>query len=438
MAPEKKHRKSLAWHVGILYLLMNLASISFFTYVIGSHQAELAVELTRYQAIELMTGLLGDLSGTDSSHSVAMLQKVVQGTPHQFAFVNTKTQQIQASSQALDSLPRDFIQNALKTEMSRDFSGRRFHLQLKADEQQLHFYVPMKEYGQPQTLLFLSVDMRQISSRIQSLGKLTLMAVVVLTLVHLVFALLVLKWVVNPIRELWRATEKVAQGDDNHRVGLNRQDEIGGLAEGFNCMLDVIRNDKSKLENRMQLLQDANLRIEKMAVTDALTGLYNRHFFIDQLKHQLHESQEYGVPFSLILLDVDFFKKINDSLGHVAGDLVLKRLGHVLQTGLREGDVAARYGGEEFVVLLPATELVHALLVAERCRAVVESQEFSQEGLPDLKISISLGVAERFDVCSHLGHDPDSEEFLRAVDLALYASKENGRNKVTPYSSDMA
>lgn len=430
MVSLQKYRKSLAWHVGLLYFFMNLASIAFFSYVIGSHQAELAVEVTRYQAIELMSRLLGDFATSDSAHAVAVVQSATAGTGHRYAFVRD-FHVVEAASPGFAELPAGFKNNVLKAEMARDFSGRRFHLQVKPKVQEIHFYVPMKEFGQENTVLFLQMDMRDIGSRIKSMAKLVLLAVVVLSCVHLVFALLVLKWVVKPIRELWTATEKVAQGDEAHRVGFRRDDEIGGLAAGFNRMLDVIREDKKALRHRMDLLQEANARIEKMAITDALTGIFNRRYFMDRLQSEMALAAERRLPLSLLLLDVDFFKRINDTRGHVVGDLVLSRLGQTLRERLPESGVTARYGGEEFVVLLPGADAQGALVVAEAYREAVTQLDFTEDGHAELKFSISLGVAEYSGVDAGPGRTPTPEEFLRAADEALYVSKETGRNRTT-------
>ena len=435
--PIHHYRKSLAWHVGILYFLMNLASIAFFTYVIGSHQAEMVVELKRYQAMEMLSGLLGDLSSADSARSVSLVSHATEGSRHQFAFVDAK-KRIYSASAGMAPLPEDFAAQALKAEMARDFSGRRFQLQVRPKEERIDFYVPMEEFGQPGKLLYLRLDMREVGTHMMSMGRLVLLAVGVLSLVHLLFALLVLKWIVQPIRALWNATERIAQGDDGLRVSLSRQDEIGGLAEGFNRMLDVIDEDKVKLQLRMDNLQEANTRIAKMAVTDALTGIYNRRHFMEALNERLKEAQELRRPLGLLMMDVDFFKKINDTRGHVTGDAVLARLGLVLQTGFRENDLTARYGGEEFVALLPGADNTTALSIAERCRLAVAAQDFASDGHPDLKISVSVGVAELHSVEEALGHFPSPEEFLRASDEALYYSKEHGRNQATLFRTDLS
>ena len=435
MSPVKKYRKSLSWHVALLYFFMNLASIAFFSYVIGSHQAELAVELTRYQAMDLMSGLLGDFEAGDSAHAVAQVRNVVAGSRHRYAFVRDY-QTVVVASEGFGALASDFKSSVQKAEMARDFSGKRFYLRVKPKEQEIHFFVPMDTFGQKSTVLFLKMDMRDIGSRMKSMATLVLLAVIVLSFVHLVFALLVLQWVVKPIRVLWDATEKVAQGDDAHRVRFNRIDEIGGLAEGFNRMLDVIRGDKLALEHRMELLQDANARIEKMAITDALTGIYNRRYFMEQLNKLMALATETGSALSLILIDVDFFKKINDTRGHVVGDLVLSKLGKSLHGCMRGNDVVARYGGEEFVVLLPGTDAQPALQVAERYRQTIASMDFTEEGYTDLKVTISLGVASFRAVHKKMATTPAPEDFLRAVDEALYFSKENGRNRSTLYGAE--
>ncbi|MCJ7668719.1 MAG: sensor domain-containing diguanylate cyclase, partial [Anaerolineae bacterium] len=156
-----------------------------------------------------------------------------------------------------------------------------------------------------------------------------------------------------------------------------------------------------------------------LAVTDPLTGLYNRRFFSEELGKETSRSVREGKPLSLIVLDVDFLKRHNDSRGHLEGDKLLCEIAEILRLVVRESDVASRYGGDEFAILLPGTNETEALQVAERIRSEVGSRE-----LADTKISVSLGVATfPTDAC-------DAETLMLMADRRLYAAKALGRNRV--------
>jgi diguanylate cyclase (GGDEF)-like protein len=160
------------------------------------------------------------------------------------------------------------------------------------------------------------------------------------------------------------------------------------------------------------------------ATVDALTGLFNRHWLSSMLPRQLHRSRTSEEPFCILMIDIDEFKHYNDSNGHVAGDAALGAVAVCLRDTLRPTDMAARYGGEEFIVLLPNCSGEHALTVAERLRAAVESTKINHtngQSLPG--VTISIGAAE-------LAPEGTVEAFVSAADEALYRAKDSGRNRV--------
>ena len=168
----------------------------------------------------------------------------------------------------------------------------------------------------------------------------------------------------------------------------------------------------------LELLEE----IKKLAIRDGLTGLYNYRHFWELLVHEIMKSRRYQVPLSMLFLDLDNFKIINDTLGHLQGDMVLKSLGAYLQRGVRQADVACRYGGEEFVVLLPETGFTQALRMAERLRRQISLMAISLPGR-DLHVTVSIGAAA-------LTPQMDGEALVAAADAAMYRAKQAGRNQV--------
>jgi diguanylate cyclase len=158
--------------------------------------------------------------------------------------------------------------------------------------------------------------------------------------------------------------------------------------------------------------------LERLSATDALTGLPNRLRLNQVLRSELARADRGGPPFALILIDIDHFKRVNDTYGHNVGDEVLKQLGAVLRREHRAGDCAGRWGGEEFLMICPDCDAEAAMALAERVRAAVAGERFSQVG----QLSVSLGVAVR---CGREG----AEQLLARADGALYAAKAGGRNQ---------
>jgi len=164
-------------------------------------------------------------------------------------------------------------------------------------------------------------------------------------------------------------------------------------------------------------------RLEILASTDALTGLPNRQAFMGKATKEFSRAKRYSRPLSLVMIDIDHFKSINDQYGHATGDHVLTNVGHILSDGLRDSDVLARIGGEEFVLLLPDTPKANTEYVAERMRKQLAGTTIQHEALA-LTITASFGVAAISE------EDETLEQMLARADLAMYEAKNTGRNQV--------
>jgi diguanylate cyclase len=160
-----------------------------------------------------------------------------------------------------------------------------------------------------------------------------------------------------------------------------------------------------------------------MSARDPLTQLPNRQGFDQRLKEELMRSIRYRQPLSIALIDIDFFKRINDEFGHLAGDKVLKILAKEMKSQVRQSDYLARFGGEEFVLILPQTDAIQAELALEKMRLHISQCPFNFQGNP-VQITISTGIAQ------HDGEEP-SDLMVHRADKALYQSKEAGRNRTT-------
>lgn len=175
--------------------------------------------------------------------------------------------------------------------------------------------------------------------------------------------------------------------------------------------------------NKRQL-ESANTKLQELALRDGLTGLLNRRYWESCLEREFARHQRYDNPVSLVIFDIDHFKRVNDTYGHQTGDEVIRETARITSQLVRETDFAGRYGGEEFVVLLPGTTLDGAAQFAERLRSSIERQQLDYQGSP-LTFTISLGVATLADDMA--GY----QALLERADKALYQSKEGGRNQVT-------
>ena len=186
--------------------------------------------------------------------------------------------------------------------------------------------------------------------------------------------------------------------------------------------LDSLNRElEARVEARTQELTEANQRLEALASIDPLTGASNRRFFLDQAAIEISRARRLGLPLSVVMLDIDFFKAVNDRHGHEAGDRVLVELARTIRATLRSGDIFARLGGEEFILMLPGQDLTEAAQMAERLRQRIEASDC--EGCP-AHITVSAGVTGLQGEGDRIG------DLLRRADLALYQAKAQGRNQV--------
>jgi two-component system cell cycle response regulator len=165
-------------------------------------------------------------------------------------------------------------------------------------------------------------------------------------------------------------------------------------------------------------------KLQKLAITDGLTKLYNSRSFYTQLELEVDRFNRYKHPLSLLLLDIDNFKEYNDKFGHLEGDKVLVRFSQIIKSCLRANDSAYRYGGEEFTVILPETTGEEAKTVAQRIRTTLETENFIPEPNKKATITISIGVTQCYP-------KEELSAFIRRADKAMYLSKQNGRNRVS-------
>lgn len=188
-------------------------------------------------------------------------------------------------------------------------------------------------------------------------------------------------------------------------------------------LVDVSRasNDRKSLEHNLAVLTSAKERMEQISMVDNLTGLSNRMILDNVVSRLIALHTRYGLPFSILLLDLDHFKAINDTFGHPYGDKVLKQFSLILKKNCRTEDVAIRYGGEEFLLILQMTKLEKASEIAERIRKLTQTQISLPDGSP---VTVSIGAAE------YRSREKFEDTFSR-VDHAVYAAKQAGRNRVS-------
>jgi diguanylate cyclase (GGDEF)-like protein len=238
----------------------------------------------------------------------------------------------------------------------------------------------------------------------------------------LVLGVLLSRGLGRTLGHLTGAVRAMHGGSLLQRVPVEGKDEVAELAAAFNAMSEKLARTHEELSESHQTILAQAEQMRELSVRDALTKLHNRRHFDEQACTLFSHAVRHKRPLSVVIGDIDFFKKINDQFSHATGDAVLRQVGEILRSHMRLSDLVARYGGEEFVIAFPETELPQAAALCDKLRAMIEAFPWHQVH-PELKVTMSMGVYA--DLAAGT-----AEAMLQKADALLYRAKETGRNRV--------
>jgi diguanylate cyclase (GGDEF)-like protein len=325
-----------------------------------------------------------------------------------------------------------------------------FRLKINQEPQHLAVLPFRDEYGLDWFIVVV-IPESDFMAQIHANNQITLLLCLGSAAIAIGLGIFSARWITRPLLELNVAAKKIMQGDWHQQIAVSRQDEVGELAHSFNQMLQQLQQSFAAMENlnqelsaskdqlarynrsletqiaeRTEALEQANRELERLATTDSLTQVANRRRFDDYLQQQWSHTSRSQSPLSLILCDVDYFKRYNDHYGHQLGDECLKQVAQAIRDALqRSTDLAARYGGEEFGIILPYSDLNGAMLVAEAIQTKIQELQcpHSRSEVSSY-ITVSMGIAS---LTPERSLSPKT--LLKAADAALYQAKTQGRNR---------
>lgn len=286
-------------------------------------------------------------------------------------------------------------------------------------------YISEQSWG-----LVVKIDMNEINQQItQNTILIYVVEFIVITL-SILMGLLLSIYISRPLKKLKDGTSIVAKGDFTPTYFYSELEEVKDLNDHFTHMVKSLEELniklKKKVDEKTHKLQEAKDRLEKLAVLDHLTDLYNRRHFESRFTEEFSAAKRHSRELTLVILDVDNFKLVNDTYGHPIGDDVLKKIANTLKESIRKSDILARIGGEEFCLLLPSSSRNGAMVYLERVRKSISKIE-CRSGNEKFNITCSFGAAV-LDVTI-----TDKEVLMSRADKALYQAKDEGRNRIIFY-----
>ncbi len=318
--------------------------------------------------------------------------------------------------------PRRFNTRATDPSLAEDLKQRRPRMSLIAEDR-MSFVVPIRG-THTLGVLRATLDESALSASLRRSQRTVAGWVALLGLIMgSVLYLLLRRLLGRRVEDLAAVADRLGAGDLEARADHAGRDELATLAGRLNTMAQDLSQHRGNLESlvaeRTDALAEANERLAELATTDALTGLHNRRYLEAHAQRLLAVARRSGRPLSLVMLDLDHFKRVNDTYGHAVGDAVLKGVAATLRGQAREADIVARIGGEELVVAMPDTDLAAGMLAAERLRVRIAESEPG-----GCRVTASFGVAN----CPLDG--TTLEQLFESADRALYAAKAAGRDRV--------
>jgi diguanylate cyclase (GGDEF)-like protein len=224
------------------------------------------------------------------------------------------------------------------------------------------------------------------------------------------------------LKKLTAALQGMERGVLRQRVAVTSRDEVGVLASAFNRMSEELAQSHAALEESNAQIRQQAQQLHELSIRDPLTQLHNRRYFDEHSASLFDLAQRHDQTFAVMIGDIDYFKRVNDTYSHAMGDAVLRQVAELLQANVRHTDLLARYGGEEFVIAFPQTSLEQAVKLCEKLRSVIEAWPWF-DLQPDLRVTMSMGISANLSRGS-------VEGMLREADDQLYRAKAAGRNRV--------
>lgn len=285
---------------------------------------------------------------------------------------------------------------------------------------------PVKEFGKGKTMGYIESGISRLYLRhmVTSQLKSLIIPGILIFAIMITLSILFTFNMIMAISRLSNGAQKLGEGELSYRIKMNRKDELGAWAGIFNRMAGKLADSMLTLKEKLEETR----RLFKLATEDGLTKAYVHRYLMELLDNEVKRSAHTKKHLSVIMTDIDHFKKFNDTYGHQAGDYVLQQVAGVLMNNVRsDTDVVGRYGGEEFAIILPGSDQATAIGIAENLRIAVEKNKYKYKK-DEFSVTISLGVS------TILAGNADGKTMIKWADQALYQSKDQGRNRTSFFS----
>ncbi|MDH5657127.1 MAG: GGDEF domain-containing protein [Spirochaetia bacterium] len=438
--------KKIGSKVIFVYLLMMVVTIVFSIVMIFENQTDLISENTKIKIELKVDGIISSLERfarnvngnpifpADSKKDlIEQVIAIIVPVEKRFLLINDKDE-IQTASSDSVTIPEDYKDNKLKALTNYQFAGEKYYLSVDPENMAMHFYIPLGIKNLDNYILILTHDLHEMKQAEMVLYRQSLFIILVIVIINIVFAVTHYRMVVRPLKSLHRVSQAIAQGNLKARSDITTRDEFGDLSRSINVMARSLEERFEHISDERDEVMKEKEKIEIIANRDELTGLYNRRYLFGCIENEISNSRHKKGGVGFLMLDIDHFKKFNDTYGHQIGDKVLQVVAEELQKQCRKQDVVGRYGGEEFAVLLPDADEKILKMVGERIRENIEKTRIDT-GTNVVNVTASIGgtILENAFITSAKSCEKSYNKIMNLMiyyaDSALYLAKDRGRNR---------
>jgi len=432
--------RSLGFKILLFYILLSLISISFVISIIFENQVDLISRNIMLESEKKLFHLMGALNKLNSEISqgdlfdvkneqelLSHLTGAVGMHYEDFIIFSEKNSEIYKSSPDL-SLPDSFKEDALRSVTTVTFTGKSYYMRIDEKNKIISFYIPLEELNMSSNILYIKEKIDILDESLLNLYKQAAYVIVVVLLFHFLFAVILYRLIIHPITALEKTARKLSSGDLTARVRFpDRHDELGVLADAFNSMAESITHNIQSLSSEMEKKRSIKDRSERIVIRDGMTGLLNEHYFFERLNEEIKRVKDNSKDISLILINIDDFKKTNEIFGKQTGDIVLLEISRIMKNSYLKDCIVARISGDEFAILPP---LSSAETIREIAVQIISSVEQKEIITPDGKLSVTAcaGIAYYESEKLHLLESPAS--IIGIAKEALNNAKGKGKSRV--------
>jgi len=431
---------SIGFKIIAYYAFLSLINLSFIITIIFENQVDLISKNTILESEKQLSQLIGSMKKfsvemkkgnlfklTNDEETFAQLMNIINMHYRDFLVYSDKNTVIFKSNPEM-SLPETSREDGMRSITAMTFSGKNYYLRIDEDHKIINFYIPLNEFQPGNSILLIKKNISILNESLINLYKQAVYVILVVFFFHVLFAVILYRSFIQPIKTLDEAAGNLANGHLDTRISFpGRNDELKSLADTFNSMAESLHENISSLSSEIVKTQKVKAETEKISIRDELTGLLNRNYLYERLDEEFKIAKLKQRDISLILINPDNFGRIDEIYGKQTGDIIILETAKCITANCNSYEIIARTGNEEFAILISETSIEDIKSLTENIRSSVCEKEIVT---PDGKFSITVCIGISYYKADSINLIVNKNDIIESARSALMKAKGTGENRV--------